>query len=624
MFSFFRRVKQEEYPEVEQVLSYVISLVAQPQELLEILAELKTKQQSTQMTRKAEYVQTYLTIEKFICTHQPPVTSAQFTPKSLHEAIGKVIQITTLPLFFRVVLLEGSLQLFTLYEDGVQNLTLQIINKFGLEKVKILVSAGVQGSILDKVPVDEHGVHFNELYHLAPTFSEKEVTKVFKNLLTALYEGDKELEGEKAALETAKTVFQATQFVYDEDLAYQFFLVIPDQVLEKEKVNFLNRQQLLNVLQQLNAEKVMAEESRQKNDALLESIGEGAFATDQEGKVIFVNRVTLEILGLQEFAMIGKHWSETVKTLDESGMPLPLEKNPIDIALKTKAKVTELRFCYLRSDGSSLPVAMTASAILTKDQVTGAMVVFRDMTREREIDREKTEFISIASHQLRTPIGSIKWNLEMLLKGYYGTVTPEMSKVVEQMRATNDHLLQLVNNLLDVSRIDQGRIKDQPVPTAIVPIIESIIKEVQVQADVRKITLTLKVDAAEAPTAVIDPQRFREVIENLLSNAIKYNLDAGKVDVHVSWNEKTIQISIKDTGMGIPQKDQAKIFGRFFRAENAAKQEPNGSGLGLFVVKSYVEEWGGKIWFESPVFTEKDGNDGEQSRGTCFYIEVPR
>ncbi|HZE86753.1 MAG TPA: HAMP domain-containing sensor histidine kinase, partial [Methylomirabilota bacterium] len=182
----------------------------------------------------------------------------------------------------------------------------------------------------------------------------------------------------------------------------------------------------------------------------------------------------------------------------------------------------------------------------------------------------------------------------------------------DEIYRSNERLLALVRNLLSVSRIDQGKVKDAPQVVNVVELIKSITTDMSIIAAKNAIALHLDTKQTDIPSLVIDPLRFQEVIENLLSNAIKYNVANGKIDVIIDKNNDVLLLSVKDTGIGIATKDKQELFTKFFRAENAIKKNTEGSGLGLYVVKSYVESWGGKINVTS-----------EEGKGATFTIEIP-
>lgn len=243
----------------------------------------------------------------------------------------------------------------------------------------------------------------------------------------------------------------------------------------------------------------------------------------------------------------------------------------------------------------------------------GAIDTFRDITREREIDKAKSEFVSLASHQLRTPLGIIKWYLEALINEDYLQKAPQQTKdYFNEIQKSNERVLELVRELLSVSRIDQGRVKNAPKSVDIIQLVTEIVEQMQILASKRKIALNLTVQDQKIPSINIDILRFHEVIENLIANALEYTKTGGRVDVTLNTKGNTFLIQIKDTGIGISSEDQKNIFTKFFRSATATSSNQEGSGLGLYIAKSYVEGWGGKISVESL-----------EGKGSTFTINLP-
>src|ERR1035437_1521168 len=237
----------------------------------------------------------------------------------------------------------------------------------------------------------------------------------------------------------------------------------------------------------------------------------------------------------------------------------------------------------------------------------------------REIDQQKSEFISITSHQLRTPLGSMRWNLE-LLEPEVKSLSEVAQERLQETYRSNLHVIELVGDFLNVARIEQGRVKNEPKLANILEIIQSAVKEMEPEALKKLVTLNIKIKKPNIPKIIIDPNRFREVIQNLLSNAVKYTLKGGSVSVEIDYTVNFIEIAVLDNGIGIPEKDKIIIFTKFARAKNATLIDTEGSGLGLYIVKSFVEGWGGKVYFKSHTKEESLPADRQ---GTTFYISLP-
>ncbi len=226
-------------------------------------------------------------------------------------------------------------------------------------------------------------------------------------------------------------------------------------------------------------------------------------------------------------------------------------------------------------------------------------------------DVMKTEFISIASHQLRTPLSVIKWSLALVLRPENSNITAEQRDLVSQSKNSADTVIKLVSNLLNLSRIEQGRLAYTPVPTDLVPIIERIMKDVQPAAAAHDVTLTTEHGARAVMTA--DPLLIKEVIQNLVDNAISYNKPKGTVQIGLCEKDKSWLIEIADTGYGITPEDQQNLFTKFFRGMNARAIRPDGSGLGLYFIHKIIALHGGTIKVES-----------EPDQGTIFTVVMPK
>jgi signal transduction histidine kinase len=238
-------------------------------------------------------------------------------------------------------------------------------------------------------------------------------------------------------------------------------------------------------------------------------------------------------------------------------------------------------------------------------------MVFRDISREWDIDRSKTEFVSLASHQLRTPLSTISWYAEMLLAGDAGDLNKEQEDYLKEIYNGNKRMVELVNSLLNVSRIELGTLAIETEPTDLNKECESLLKELLPSITKKQIVLEKNI-AENIPVIPADPKLVRIIFQNLLTNAIKYTPAHGKITIEISKNDKDILLRVSDNGFGIPKNQQSKVFSKLFRADNAREKETEGTGLGLYIVKLVVEAANGKIWFES-----------EENKGTTFYVTIP-
>lgn len=354
------------------------------------------------------------------------------------------------------------------------------------------------------------------------------------------------------------------------------------------------------------------EEERAQAEALFSSLGDGAIATDQFGKITRINSVALELLGYSASELIGEWFPRRIVALTEKGAPINLIDRPITRAFLTGKPVNEKTF-YQTKDGHRLPVSISVSPILLANKPLGAIEVFRDITLEEEIDRMKSEFISLASHQLRTPLSAIKTYSHMLADGYMGDVTAPQKKSLRTIISATNRMNELISTLLNITRIESGTIAITPKILQLDKAAEEVIKDLSLAASEKSIRLTLKKIGQTSTRVKTDNLIVKEVISNLISNAIKYTSDEGTVRVEVRGRARDVIVSVHDNGWGIPASAHDQVFSKFFRATNIVKRETTGTGLGLYLVKGLLDRLGGTIWFESV-----------EGKGTTFYFTLPK
>jgi PAS domain S-box-containing protein len=353
-----------------------------------------------------------------------------------------------------------------------------------------------------------------------------------------------------------------------------------------------------------------AVEAYAQAEALFSSIGDGAIATDEFGRITKINKAGLEILGRKEKDVLGAWFPKAIPAFNEDGSPIAEIDRPITQAFLT-GKPVITKMLYKMKDGSLLPVAVTVSPLVLGDRPIGAIELFRDISVEYEIDRMKSDFISLASHQLRTPLSAIKTYSHMLIDGFMGELEPAQRKALRTIVGASNRMNELISTLLNVSRIESGNVIISPKKVNLNHLTEEVFKELALTAENKRITLTSKLPAT--PLIIkADNLIAKEVLINLVSNAIKYTPDEGSVEVALRKRASNVIIRVKDSGMGIPKAAREQIFTKFYRAPNVVRQETSGTGLGLYLVKGLIDALGGKIWFES-----------EEGKGSTFFVELP-
>jgi len=348
-----------------------------------------------------------------------------------------------------------------------------------------------------------------------------------------------------------------------------------------------------------------------KNQSILESIADGVLVTDADGQVILANysassileiprdqlngKPINELLGL--YAATGDNWMRTVK---EWARATKQEGQP---QFKAERLTIEDKF-----------VSVLLSPVFAGGQFFGTVSIFRDVTQEVAVDRMKSEFVSTVSHELRTPMTSIKGYAELMLLGAAGSMSDAQRQYIDVILANADRMSELINDLLDISRIESGKTTLELQPVNLSQVISQVINEhLQglIQHENKPIGVTTEISAT-LPLVNADPDRITQILTNLLDNAFHYTPAEGNITVATQANGQYVAISVSDTGIGISKENQEKIFDRFYRVEDSDIQEVPGTGLGLAIVRSLVEMHGGQLDVESTL--------GE---GSTFTFTVP-
>jgi PAS domain S-box-containing protein len=345
-------------------------------------------------------------------------------------------------------------------------------------------------------------------------------------------------------------------------------------------------------------------------DAVFSSIGEGAIATDEFGRIVRINYSALQLLGFNEQEVIGKWYPSVVVAIHENGSKVNLMDRSITKAFISGNPVIETTY-YLTKKGDRLPVTITVSPVVISGRPIGAINLFRDITQEYEIDRMKSEFISLASHQLRTPLSAIKTYSHMLLEGFMGKLNKDQNQALESIVDASDRMVQLTDTLLNITRIESGSITISKSKVNLRAVAEKVIHEQLLDAQSKNIVISI--ESPDKP-AIVNTDKFivKEILTNIISNAIKYTPEKGKIILAIKPKKDEILCSVSDNGIGIPKAHQDQIFNKFYRAPNVLGRDTTGTGLGLYLIKSLAERLDIPISFEST-----------ENKGTTFYFSLP-
>ena len=345
------------------------------------------------------------------------------------------------------------------------------------------------------------------------------------------------------------------------------------------------------------------------SDVLFLSIGEGAIVIDERGNISRVNKIASEMLGFTAEELIGKWYPDTVIAEDEHGTPIPNADRPITEVFFSGQPVFK-RVYYRRKDGSKVPVALTVSPVILDDKPVGAIEIFRDITDELQLEHAKDEFISLASHQLRTPATVVKQYLGMILEGFVVDEDKRM-EMLQVAYTHNNNQLDIINDLLKVAQLDANKLSTAAQQTDLVELLEKIVLSQQPEFNKRQIGLQLT--AAVRPAEVYtDPLHLQMVFENLISNANKYSQPGGNVRIAVADGGDSVVVHVSDQGIGIDAKDIPRLFNKFSRIENI-NSTASGTGLGLYWAKKLVELYDGRISVSSVLH-----------QGSTFTVCLPK
>lgn len=337
---------------------------------------------------------------------------------------------------------------------------------------------------------------------------------------------------------------------------------------------------------------------------IIDHTDEGIIIINRQKNIIAFNPASTLFSSIEQETAVGKPFLSVLSLAQQ-------DSTPIDVLLENTLSGHDSPLNYhailVCQSNIDLPIIFRLIPISDKNgQIKGCLFIFRD----EQLDRYKTDFLSVVAHQLKTPLGSMRWNLEALLASDIVINDIKISDVIRDVYNSNSRLISLIDDLLNASRIDSRKVVIKPEPTDVTLIINQTLKELTYQIQQKQLTINQKMNFKS--TATIDSRQLREVIENLLSNAIKYNHPNGTINITTEADTNSVIVTINDSGIGIPDTELPRIFSKSFRAKNAVDTQIDGSGLGLYVAKSFVEDWGGVISCQSTI-----------NHGTTISFTIP-
>ncbi len=354
-----------------------------------------------------------------------------------------------------------------------------------------------------------------------------------------------------------------------------------------------------------------------QSEVVINAIGDGVMAIDSQGIIQLINPAAQRILGWGKQDSLALSYKSVLQLTNLANEPLDDTTNPVQQVLNTNQQIRNDDVMIVTHSGKKIMGSLVISPI--GDVGSGAIIVFRDVTKEKAEEREQAEFISTASHEMRTPVASIEGFLGLALNPNTAQIDDKARDFIMKAHESTKHLGRLFQDLLDVSKAEDGRLANIPKVVDLIAFTHDVLQGLQQKATDKGLKLTYKPlpddgtkHVAPVYNVNLDNDHIREVVNNLTENAIKYT-PAGEVIVDVTGTDDKVTISIKDSGIGIPSEDMPHLFQKFYRVDNVETNQIGGTGLGLYLCRRLVETMGGRIWAES-----------EYKKGSTFYVELPR
>lgn len=363
-------------------------------------------------------------------------------------------------------------------------------------------------------------------------------------------------------------------------------------------------------------------------EIIIQNIEDGVVLINAQGIIQLFNTGASKITGWPVEEATGISVDQVLTMADEKGEAFPANQSPFGKVFSSGQTVRDGKATLLRRDKKQVALNLVITPLLNQEQaVTAAVAVFRDVSQERAEERQRADFISTASHEMRTPVAAIEGYLALALNDKVSTIDARAREYLEKAHASTQHLGKLFQDLLTSSKAEDGRLTSHPAVVEMGSFLEQLSSDLRFAAEKKGLTVefvigsTVTINASKgAADRVVkplyyvfaDPDRLREVITNLFDNAVKYTSD-GKISLGLTGDANVVQCYVRDTGPGIPADDIPHLFQKFYRVDNSATRTIGGTGLGLFICRKIVELYNGRIWVES-----------ELGKGSSFYINLPR
>ncbi len=369
-------------------------------------------------------------------------------------------------------------------------------------------------------------------------------------------------------------------------------------------------------------------DEKAKSGIIINAIDDGVILIDEQGVIQLFNPGAELITGWKAVDAIGIDFRSVFLMVDEKGVAIPENQHPLRRVFAERAVIRDSGTNLVTKSKNRISLSLSVSPLLAEDnsKVNGAVGIFRDVSKEREEEKKRAEFISTASHEMRTPVAAIEGYLALAMNDKVSKIDAKARDYLQKAHSSTQHLGKLFQDLLTSAKAEDGRLVNHPVVVEMGTYLDALAESLRFSAEKKGLLMDYTVGTSSqsgqttAGSKVIrplyyvhvDPDRLREVITNLFDNAVKYT-PSGKISIGLTGNNEVVQLFIRDTGPGIPAEDVPHLFQKFYRVDNTATRTIGGTGLGLFICRKIVEMYRGHIWAESEV-----------GQGSTFYINLPR
>lgn len=371
-------------------------------------------------------------------------------------------------------------------------------------------------------------------------------------------------------------------------------------------------------------------DEQRKSEIILNAIDDGVVLVDSERVIQLFNPGAAKITGWDSGEAVGLDFRSVIKLVDAKSEPYDDIQNPFVRVFKEGITIRDNNAQVMTPSNKHVAVSLTVSPLRDANSIiTAAVAVFRDVSEERKQEQQRAEFISTASHEMRTPVAAIEGYLALAMNEKVSKIDPKARNYLEKAHESTQHLGQLFQDLLTSAKAEDGRLVSHPEVVEMGEYLEKMTDAFKFSAEKKGLLANFVLGSANTVTqqrpssagdhiirplyyVYIDPERMREVITNIFDNAVKYT-PSGSVQLGLTGNDEIVQLFVKDTGNGIPAEDIPHLFQKFYRVDNSSTRTIGGTGLGLFICRKIVELYHGRIWIES-----------EFGKGSTFYINLPR